>query len=170
MNINGKVTALLAVLAIFSTVLGTPVCFAAEPELVLCSYYSGGGMSGGHLYMKLWVQEDGTLKATLDSQEENGAPKIHRELVGVPREKLDEIAATFSRDDLFQWEKAPPSEVVALDADNISVGFRYSDGSEAMLHSGYEMPKEAFAVKRKAQTVLWELLKDAPQVEKQENA
>ena len=39
----------------------------------------------------------------------------------------------FSRNDLFQWEKAPPSEVVALDADNVSVGFRYEDGSEYVL-------------------------------------
>ena len=157
-------------LAIFCAVLGSPVCHAAEPELVLCSYYSGGGMSGGHLYMKLWVQEDGTTRAMLDSMTENGAPKIHRELADVPREKLDEIAAMFSRDDLFQWENAPRSEVIALDEDKVSVGFRYADGSEAMLHSGYKMPREAFAVKRKVQEILWELLKDAPQVEVKEDA
>ena len=157
-------------LALFGAVFGTSVCRASESELTLCSYYSGGGMSGGHLYMKLWVQKDGTIKAMLDSQETNGAPIIYRERTDLTRETLDEIAAMFNRDDLFQWEKAPPSEVVALDEDKTSVGFRYADGSEAMLHSGYAMPREAFAVMRKAQTVLWELLKDAPQVEKQEGA
>lgn len=163
-------TMIPAALTIFCAFLGSPVSHAAEPALVLCSYYSGGGMSGGHLYMKLWIQEDGTTRATLDSMIENGAPKIHRELSDVPREKLVEISSMFSRNDLFQWEKAPPSEVVAFDADNVSVGFRYEDGSEAMLHSGYEMPREAFAVMQKAQTILWELLKDAPQVENQEDA
>ena len=127
-------------------------------------------MSGGHLYMKLWVQEDGTTRAMLDSMTENGAPKIHRELADVPREKLDEIAAMFSRDDLFQWEKAPPSEVVALDEESVSVEFCYADGGMAVLHNGYEMPREAFAVMRKVQTFLGDMLKDAPQVEMEESA
>ena len=164
----GKTMAtVLAMLAIFGAALGTSVCSAAEPELVLCSYYSGGGMSGGHLYMKLWVKKDGTTRAMLDSMNENGAPEIHR-AIDAPREKLDEIGAMFNRDDLFQWEQAPRSEVFALDEDKVSVGFRYADGSEAMLHSGYEMPREAFAVMRKAREILWELLKDAPQVEQSE--
>lgn len=166
---KGKMAAVLAALAIFGTALGTRVCFAAEPALVLCSYYSGGGMSGGHLYMKLWVQKDGTARATLDWLEENGAPEIHR-AADVPGEKLDEIAAMFNRDDLFRWEKAPPSELIALDADNVSVEFCYADGSGATLHSGCEMPREAFAVMRKVQTFLGDILKDAPQVEKEESA
>ena len=166
----GKTTAaVLAMLAIFGAAFGMSVCSAAEPELVLCSYYSGGGMSGGRLYMELWVQEDGTARATLDSRNENGAPEIHR-AVGVPKEKLDEIAAMFSRDDLFQWEKAPPSELVALDEETVSVEFCYADGGMAVLHNGYEMPREAFAVMRKVKTFLSDLLKDAPQVEKQEDA
>ena len=166
---TGKMAAVLAALAIFGTALGTRVCFAAESELTLCSYYSGGGMSGGHLYMELGVKEDGTARATLDWRETNGAPEIHR-AVGVPKEKLDEIAAMFSRDDLFQWEKAPPSEVVALDEESVSVEFCYADGGMAVLHNGYEMPREAFAVMRKVKTFLGDLLKDAPQVEKQEDA
>jgi len=166
---TGKMAAVLAALAIFGAALGTRVCFAAESELTLCSYYSGGGMSGGHLYMKLWGQKDGTARATLDWLEENGAPEIHR-AVDVPREKLDEIAAMFNRDDLFRWEKAPPSELIALDADNVSVEFCYADGSGATLHSGCEMPREAFAVMRKVQTFLGDMLKDAPQVEKEESA
>ena len=60
-------TMIPAALTIFCAFLGSPVSHAAEPALVLCSYYSGGGMSGGHLYMKLWIQEDGTTRATLDS-------------------------------------------------------------------------------------------------------
>ena len=166
----GKTTAaVLAMLAIFGAALGMSTCSAAEPELVLCSYYSGGGMSGGRLYMELWVQEDGTARATLDSRNENGAPEIHR-ATDVSREKLDEIAAMFNRDDLFQWEKAPRSEYIVLDEDNVSVEFRYADGREAMLHSGYQMPREAFAVMRKVREILWELLKDAPQAEKEESA
>ena len=166
---TGKMAAVLAVLAIFGAALGTRVCSAAESELTLCSYYSGGGMSGGHLYMELGVKEDGTARATLDWRETNGAPEIHR-AVGVPKEKLDEIAAMFSRDDLFQWEKAPPSELVALDEETVSVEFCYADGGMAVLHNGYEMPREAFAVMRKVKKFLEDLLKDAPQVEKQEDA
>ena len=166
---TGKMAAVLAALAIFGAALGTSVCSAAESELTLCSYYSGGGMSGGHLYMEIGVKEDGTARATLDWRETNGAPEIHR-AVGVPKEKLDEIAAMFSRDDLFQWEKAPPSELVALDEETVSVEFCYADGGMAVLHNGYEMPREAFAVMRKVKTFLEDLLKDAPQVEKQEDA
>lgn len=143
-------------------VVGTPVCFAEEPALVMCSYYSGGGMSGGHLYMTIREQKDGAVKAMLDSQLENGAPKIHRE-TETPQEKLDELAAMFNRDDLIQWSKSPRSEIEALDADRVSVGFHYADGGEVMLHSGYAMPREAFAVMKKVQTFLTALLKDAPE-------
>ena len=168
MNFGKKTAAVLAALAIFGAAFGTPVCVAAEPELTLCSYFSGGGMSGGHLYMKLWMREDGTARATLDSVRENGAPKDRR-TADVPKEKLDELAAMFKRDDIFRWAQAPRSEYIVLDADNVSVGFRYADGSEAMLHDNREMPREGFAAMRQVQAFLWELLKDAPQVEDKED-
>ncbi|MBO4852788.1 MAG: hypothetical protein J5477_04075 [Schwartzia sp.] len=149
---------------LFGTGVGTSICFAEEPSLVICSYYSGGGMSGGHLYMRIKKQQDGTVMAMLDSQLENGAPKVHRE-TEAPQEKLYELAAMFNRDDLVQWSKAPRSEIEALDADRVSVGFHFSDGSEVMLHDSYAMPREAFAAMTKVNTFLWELLKDAPEVE-----
>ena len=147
---------------LFGTGVGTSICFAEEPSLVICSYYSGGGMSGGHLYMRIKKQQDGTIMAMLDSQLENGAPKIHRE-TEAPQEKLDELAAMFDREELLRWSESPRSEMIALDADRVSVGFHFSDGSEVMLHDGYAMPREAFAAMTKVKTFLWELLKDAPE-------
>ena len=99
---TGKMAAVLAALAIFGTALGTRVCFAAESELTLCSYYSGGGMSGGHLYMELGVKEDGTARATLDWRETNGAPEIHR---AVGRQGVAEFNVSHRTGEITEQER-----------------------------------------------------------------
>ena len=131
----------------------TLFCCEEEPTLVRCSYESSGGMRGGHLIMKLALQPDGTVQATLDAQDEWNAPKTQR-TVTVPKEKLDELAAMFSRDELTRWAKAPKSKDDVRDADTVTVEFRYSDKSEAVFHDYQELPTEAVDAMKKVHTFL----------------
>ena len=120
----------------------TMFCCAEEPTLAYCSYESAGAKPGGHLYMRLSLEKDGTVRAKLDAQNDWRAPKIER-TVEVPKEKLDELAAMFSRDDLFRWARSPKSLDDVRDADTVSVSFRYADKSEAEFSDYQDLPKEA---------------------------
>ena len=131
----------------------TMLCSAEEPALVCCSYDSSGSKPGGHLYMKLSQQKDGTVQATLDAQNTWRAPKIQR-TVDVPKEKLDELAAMFSRKDLFRWAKSPKSKDDVRDADTVRLTFRYADKSEADFFDNQELPEEAVDAMRKVHTFL----------------
>ncbi len=137
----------------------TMLCSAEEPTLVSCSYDSAGSKPGGHLHMKLSQQKDGTVQATLDAQNDWRAPKIQR-TVDVPKEKLDELAAMFSRKDLLRWAKSPKSKEDVRDADTVSVDFRYSDKSEAKFFDNQELPEEAVDAMRKLHTFLREFFPD----------
>ena len=142
----------------------TMVCNAEEPALVSCSYESSGAKPGGHLYMKLSQQADGTIQAKLDAQDDWRAPKIER-TVTVPKEKLDELAAMFSRDELFRWAKSPKSRDDVRDADTVRVTFRYADKSEADFFDNQELPQEAVDAMKNLHTFLREFFPDV-QLEK----
>ena len=137
----------------------TMLCSAEEPALVCCSYDSSGSKPGGHLYMKLSQQKDGTVQATLDAQNDWRASKIQR-TVEVPKEKLDELAAMFSRKDLLRWAKSPKSKEDVRDAATVSVDFRSSAKSEAKFYDNQELPEEAVDAMRKLHTFLREFFPD----------
>ena len=101
---------------------------------------------------------------TLDAQDHYGDPKIQR-AVEVPKEKLDELAAAFCRDDLFRWAESPKCAEDVLDADTVTVGFRYADRSEAVLADYLDMPPEAFDAILKVHAFLRDYFKDV-QLEK----
>lgn len=151
----------IGLLAVVLVGLGarTLLCSAEEPALVACSYDSAGSKPGGHLYMKLSQEEDGTVQVTLDAQNDWRAPKIQR-TVEVPKEKLDELAAMFSRKDLLQWAKSPKSKEDVRDADTVRVTFRYTDKSEADFFDNQDLPKEAVDAMRKLHTFLREFFPD----------
>ena len=109
--------------------------------------------------MKLSQQEDGTVQATLDAQNDWRAPIIRR-AVDVPKEKLDELAAMFSRKDLLRWAKSPKSKEDVRDADTVRVTFSYADKSEADFFDNQELPKEAVDAMRKLHTFLREFFPD----------
>lgn len=135
------------------------------PALKYCSYECGGGKPGGFLMMRISTQRDGTVLAERDSRDRFDLPTTHREIV-VPKEKLDELAAMFDRGELFRWAKTKWNKIDVLDGDTVQVSFDYADGSYASLYDNNEMPKEALEAMEKVQAFLWELLKDAPQVDK----
>ncbi len=135
------------------------------PALRSCSYSCGGGKPGACLDMKISMRKDGTVLAERDSRDRFDLPTTHREIV-VPKEKLDELAAMFDRGELFRWAKTKWNKIDVLDGDTVQVSFDYADGSYASLYDNNEMPKEALEAMEKVQAFLWELLKDAPQVDK----
>ena len=135
------------------------------PALRSCSYSCGGGKPGACLDMKISMRKDGTVLAERDSRDRFDLPTTHREIV-VPKEKLDELAAMFDRGELFRWAKTKWNKIDVLDGDTVQVSFDYADGSYASLYDNNEMPKEALEAMEKVQAFLWELLKNAPQVDK----
>lgn len=139
------------------------------PALKRCSYSCGGGKPGAYLGMEISMQKDGTVLAEMDSRSRYDAPTTHRE-IALPREKLDELAALVDRGELFHWAKTKWNKIDVLDGDTVEVSLDYADGSYASLYDNNEMPKEALEAMEKVQSFLWNLLKDAPQVEKQEGA
>lgn len=149
---------------LFWAAAGVSVCFAEEPALTRCSFQSAGGMRGGHLTMEISLQPDGKAKVTLDAQDHYGDPEIRR-VVEVPKEKLDELAAAFCRDELFRWAESPKCAEDVLDADTVIVRFRYADRSEAELADYLDMPPDAFDAVRKVHTFLRKFFKDV-QLEK----
>ena len=137
----------------------TLLCSAEEPALVSCSYDSSGSKPGGHLNMKISQQMDGTVLVKLDAQNDWRAPIIER-TVTVPQEKLDELAAMFSRKDLFRWAKSPKSKDDVRDADTVRITFRYADRSEADFFDNQELPEEAVDAMKKVHTFLREFFPD----------
>ena len=135
------------------------------PALKSCSYDCGGGKPGGFLMMKISTQRDGTVLAVMETRSRYDAPTVRRERKASP-ETLEELAAMFDRGDLFHWAKPTWDRIDILDGDTVDVSFDYADGSDASLSDTREMPKEGFEAIRKVKAFLWELLKDAPQVDK----
>lgn len=137
----------------------TLLCCAEEPALVSCSYESSGAKPGGHLYMKISQQKNGTIWVKLDAQNDRQSPKIQR-TVEVPKEKLDELAAMFKRDDLFRWAATPKSPQDVFDADTVRLTFCYEDKSEADFFDNQELPDEAVDAMKKVHTFLREFFPD----------
>ncbi len=137
------------------------------PALKSCSYDCVGGKPGGFLMMKISTQRDGTVLAVMETRSRYDAPTVRRERKASP-ETLEELAAMFDRGDLFHWAKPTWDRIDILDGDTVDVSFDYANGSDASLSDTREMPKEGFEAIRKVKAFLWELLKDAPQVDKRD--
>ena len=81
-------------------------------------------------------------------------------------ETLEELAALIDRGDLFHWAKTPWEQIDVRDGDTVDVSFDYADGSDARISDTRSMPREGFEAIKKVKAFLWELLEDAPQVDK----
>ena len=135
------------------------------PALKYCSYECGGGKPGGFLRMRLSTQRDGTVMAVMETRSRYDAPTVRRECEASP-DKLEELAALIDRGELFHWAKTRWDRIDIRDGDTVDVSFDYADGSDARISDTREMPKEGFEAIKKVKAFLWELLKDAPQVDK----
>lgn len=139
------------------------------PALKYCSYERGGGKPGGFLMMTILTRKDGTVLAVMETRSRHDAPTVRRECEASP-EKLEALAALIDRGELFHWAKTDWARIDIRDGDTVDVSFDYADGSDARLSDTREMPQEGFEAIKKIKAFLWELLEDAPQVEKQEGA
>lgn len=135
------------------------------PALKYCSYECGGGKLGGFLMMRISTQRDGTVMAVMETRSRYDAPTVRRELEASP-DKLEALAALIDQGDLFHWAKTSWDRIDIRDGDTVDVSFDYADGSDARISDTCEMPKEGFEAIKKVKAFLWELLKDAPQVDK----
>jgi hypothetical protein len=135
------------------------------PALKYCSYECGGGKPGGFLMMRISTQRDGTVMAVMETRSRYDAPTVRREREASP-DKLEELAALIDRGELFHWAKTSWDRIDIRDGDTVDVSFDYADGSDARISDTREMPKEGFEAIKKVKAFLWELLKDAPQVDK----
>lgn len=135
------------------------------PALKYCSYECGGGKPGGFLMMRISTQRDGTVMAVMETRSRYDAPTVRREREASP-DKLEELAALIDRGELFHWAKTSWDRIDIRDGDTVDVSFDYADGSDARISDTREMPKEGFEAIKKVKAFLWELLEDAPQVDK----
>ena len=135
------------------------------PALKYCSYECGGGKPGGFLMMSISTRKDGTVLAVMETRSRYDAPTVRREREALP-ETLEELAALIDRGDLFHWAKTPWEQIDVRDGDTVDVSFDYADGSDARISDTRSMPREGFEAIKKVKAFLWELLEDAPQVDK----
>ena len=135
------------------------------PAMKYCSYERGGGKPGGFLMMTISAQKDGTVLAVMETRSRYDAPTVRREREASP-DKLEALAALIDRGKLFHWAKTTWEQIDIRDGDTVDVSFDYADGSDARISDTREMPKEGFEAIKKVKAFLWELLEDAPQVDK----
>jgi hypothetical protein len=135
------------------------------PALTYCFYERGGGKPGGFLMMRISTQRDGTVMAVMETRSRYDAPTVRREREASP-DKLEALAALIDRGKLFHWAKTTWEQIDIRDGDTVDVSFDYADGSDARISDTREMPKEGFEAIKKVKAFLWELLEDAPQVDK----
>jgi hypothetical protein len=110
--------------------------------VVSCSYSTGGGMDGGSMNMRIYLNEKNEVwfeyynQPYIGAEEESASFQIDAEALEKIRRKCKEFG-------VLKWGELRPSELQLLDAPTTSVSFTYGDNEYYSVNSSRELPKNS---------------------------
>lgn len=110
--------------------------------VVSCSYSTGGGMDGGSMNMRIYLNEKDEVwfeyynLPYIGAEEESVSYQIERDAIWKIRQKCSEYG-------VLRWGELKYSEEQLLDAPTTSVNFVYGDNEYYSVNSSRKLPKNA---------------------------
>ncbi|MBR5561745.1 MAG: hypothetical protein IKW12_01205 [Clostridia bacterium] len=110
--------------------------------VVSCSYSMGGGMDGGSMNMRIYLNEKNEVwfeyynQPYIGAEEESASFQIDYDAILKLRRKCKDFA-------VFNWGELKCSEEQLLDAPTTSVSFTYGDNEYYSVNSSCELPKNS---------------------------
>ena len=109
--------------------------------VVSCSYSDGGGMDGGSMSMRIYLNDNNEVWFEYYNQPYVGAEEESLSFQ-VPFEAIEQIRLKCKEYGVLGWGKLENSEMVILDAPTTAVSFEYGDSEIYSVNSNYELPEK----------------------------
>ncbi len=110
--------------------------------VISCSYSTGGGMDGGSMSMRIYLNEKNEVwfeyynQPYIGAEEESASFQIEDDAILKIRQKCSEYG-------VLGWGELKYSEEQLLDAPTTSVSFTYGDNEYYSVNSSRELPKNS---------------------------
>ena len=110
--------------------------------VISCSYSTGGGMNGGSMSMRIFLNENNEVwfeyynQPFVGAEEESASYQIDNTAIEQIRQKCSEYG-------VLGWGELELSELQLLDAPTTSVSFTYGDNEYYSVNSNRELPKNS---------------------------
>ena len=111
--------------------------------VVSCSYSTGGGMDGGSMSMRIYLNEKDEVwfeyynQPFVGAEEESASYQIDSTAIEQIRQKCSEYG-------VLGWGELELSELQLLDAPTTSVSFVYGDNEYYSVSSNYDLPEKGY--------------------------
>ena len=109
--------------------------------VVSCSYSDGGGMEGGSMSMRIYLNDNNEVWFEYYNQPYVGAEEESQSFQ-VPNEAIEQIRLKCKEYGVLSWGKLEYSEIVILDAPTTTISFQYGDTEFYSVSSNYELPQK----------------------------
>ena len=109
--------------------------------VVSCTYSDGGGMDGGSMSMRIYLNDNNEVWFEYYNQPYVGAEEESLSFQ-VPFEAIEQIRHKCKEYGVLSWGKLEYSEMVILDAPTTAVSFEYGDTEFYSVSSNYELPEK----------------------------
>ena len=111
--------------------------------VISCSYSTGGGMNGGSMSMRIFLNENNEVwfeyynQPFVGAEEESASYRIDNTAIEQIRQKCSEYG-------VLGWGELELSELQLLDAPITSVSFAYGDNEHYSVRSDYDLPEQGY--------------------------
>lgn len=111
--------------------------------VISCSYSTGGGMNGGSMSMRIFLDENNEVwfeyynQPFVGAEEESASYRINNTAIEKIRQKCSEYG-------VLGWGELELSELQLLDAPTTSVSFTYGDNEYYSVNSSYDLPEKGY--------------------------
>ena len=111
--------------------------------VISCSYSTGGGMNGGSMSMRIFLNENNEVwfeyynQPFVGAEEESASYRIDNTAIEQIRQKCSEYG-------VLGWGELKYSEEQLLDAPITSVSFDYGDNEYYSVRSDYDLPEQGY--------------------------
>lgn len=109
--------------------------------VISCSYYTGGGMDGGSMSMRIYLNEKNEVWFEYYNQPFHGAEEESASYQ-IDNTSIKQIRQKCSEYGVLGWGELDYSEMVILDAPTTTVSFQYGDNEFYSVSSAYELPRK----------------------------
>lgn len=111
--------------------------------VISCSYSTGGGMEGGSMNMRIYLNEKSEVwfeyynQPFVGAEEESASYRVDNTAIEQIRQKCSEYG-------VLGWGELKYSEEQLLDAPTTSVSFAYGNNEYYSVNSNYDLPEKGY--------------------------
>lgn len=109
--------------------------------VISCSYSEGGGMEGGSMSMRIFLNENNEVWFEYYNQPFHGAEEESASFQ-IPYEAIEQIRLKCKEYGVLRWGELDYSEMIILDAPTTNISFAYGDKEFYSVSSNYELPRK----------------------------